>query len=165
MKTNNCTWDILAQLKISLEYPFIIWDHGSWDILEQIKISLEYRLMIWHSDYHRNTMDILSWQPRSIPHIRFFTWPQPPLEHCTAVGPGGMTLPSSILHQAICHSPVSDTDRAPRWGLPLPNHYIHWFSSYTLKLLPFVPDSLATSAQQHGNLLAAAYGNGAGWSA
>ena len=52
---------------------------------------------------------------------------------------------------AIRSTSVSYTDRPPRRGLPLPKYHNHWLTSQTL--LPFLPDSLARSAQQYGNLL------------
>ena len=46
---------------------------------------------------------------------------------------------------------VSDTDRAPMRGLPLPNCLSHWLTSYTL--LPQLPSAAATSAVPYWNLL------------
>ena len=66
-KTNicQCTWDISAQVKISLDL-IIFWD------------------------YHSYTMDILSCQPEIIPRL---TGPPPPsswskLEHCASLWSG-----------------------------------------------------------------------------
>ena len=64
---------------------------------------------------------------------------------------------------AIRRTSVSGTDRAPRRGLPLPKHHNHWLSSF-----PYLPFSLATSAQQYGNMMrcrtSVGCRNSAGWS-
>ena len=85
-------------------------------------------------DYHTYTMDILTYQPDLfLASLCSRLWSiQPPF------GQGGLTTPSPFLLHI--HLPLTDPqDKA------YPSQSTHWLTSWTL--LPFLPDSLATSVQ------------------